>query len=260
MRHPRLILFLAGATLLAAAIVWADRRMHGTTPPVSEGERRIREARRQSEGRIRDRLCDAMLPYPPREIFLRAFKHEGDLELWAREKPGPFKLVHTWRITAASGVPGPKRREGDRQVPEGFYMIDRFNPESLYHLSLGLNYPNASDRIRSDPQSPGGDIFIHGRNVTIGCLPLGDPAIEELFLLALDTQKRRDAEREIPVHIFPARLGSDEWASFASGFPAQTAFWDELRAVHDYFERTRELPRITIDPSGRYTIAPDQPR
>jgi murein L,D-transpeptidase YafK len=252
MRPQRVLLFLAGAAVLAAAIIWTERRLYGSSS-AQEGERRIRDARRNSEQRIRDRFRAANLPYPPREIFLRAFKHEGALELWARENPGPFQLVQTWPIVAASGGPGPKRREGDRQVPEGFYLIDRFNPESLYHLSLGLNYPNASDRVRSDPQRPGGDIFIHGRNVTIGCLPLGDPAIEELFLLALDTHRR--GQREIPVHIFPGRLDSAEWASFAANFPANAPFWDELRAVHDHFARTRELPGIIVDASGRYRIA-----
>jgi len=257
MRAQRILLLLAGAAALGAAIIYVPRKMHAVAGQSGEGERRVREARRNSEDRIRERFRSAMLPYPPREIFLRAFKHEGEMELWARENAGPFQLVHAWTIVTASGGPGPKRREGDHQVPEGFYVIDRFNPESLYHLSLGLNYPNASDRIRSDPQRPGGDIFIHGRNVTIGCIPLGDATIEELFLLAVDTQRR--GQRDIPVHIFPARMGSAEWASFAAGFPAQAPFWDELRAVHDFFERTHKIPRISVDATGRYTVAEDQP-
>jgi hypothetical protein len=85
-------------------------------------------------------------------------------------------------------------------VPEGFYFIDRFNPESSYHLSLGLNYPNPSDRIRSDHGRPGGDIFIHGSNQTIGCLPLGDEAIEELYL---PPSMRGRGQRGIPCTSFP---------------------------------------------------------
>ncbi len=111
--------------------------------------------------------------------------------MWARHGDGRFRLVASYPILAVSGGPGPKRREGDKQVPEGFYEIDRFNPKSLFHLSLGLNYPNAADRVLSDREHPGGDIFIHGSNVTVGCAPLGNDAIEELYLAALDAPRPR---------------------------------------------------------------------
>ena len=108
----------------------------------------------------------AGVDFPPDGIFLRVFKREGRLELWARKGGVPFRLIRSYAITQSSGKPGPKRREGDLQVPEGFYEIDRFNPESSYHLSLGLNYPNASDRLRSDPAAARClDIFVHGVRV-----------------------------------------------------------------------------------------------
>ncbi|MEJ7677428.1 MAG: L,D-transpeptidase family protein [Segetibacter sp.] len=81
------------------------------------------------------------------------------------------------------GAIGPKRLQGDYQVPEGFYYINEFNPKSTYHLSLGINYPNASDRVLSDSIKPGGDIYIHGNCVTIGCIPLQNDQIEELYIL-----------------------------------------------------------------------------
>jgi len=118
-------------------------------------------------------------------LLLRAFKREAELEIWGKNKRDEtFQLLVTYPICASSGTLGPKRREGDRQVPEGVYYIDRFNPRSQYHLSLGLNYPNASDVIRGDPMAPGSDIFIHGKCVTIGCLPMTDPVIEEIYQLA----------------------------------------------------------------------------
>ena len=83
-----------------------------------------------------------------------------------------------------SGTTGPKRLQGDFQVPEGFYHINEFNPNSNYHLSMGLNYPNSSDRILSDSLRPGGEIYIHGSCVSVGCIPLNDDEIEELYLIA----------------------------------------------------------------------------
>lgn len=219
-------------------------------------EDRVAAARTARGDIIRRRFLDAGLAYPPREIFLRAFKHESELELWAREKEEPFRKVAAFAVTAASGEPGPKRREGDRQVPEGCYMIDVFNPKSRFHLSLGLNYPNESDRILADPARPGGEIYIHGGAVSIGCLPLGDPAIEELYLAALDARQR--GQQAIPVHVFPARMSGDGWNAFAKsaadGKPELRAFWEDLQPVHDAFERTRQVPRIRVTGDGRYLL------
>ncbi len=132
---------------------------------------------------------DAGLAYPPREITLLALKQEKKLELWARND-GPFRLVRAYDILAASGTSGPKLRQGDRQVPEGIYRIDGLNPNSNYHLSMKLNYPNEFDLYHAELEGrdqPGSDIFIHGRAVSIGCLAIGDEAIEQLFVLAAHT-------------------------------------------------------------------------
>ncbi len=162
--------------------------------------------------------------------------------------------MKSYPILASSGSPGPKRREGDRQVPEGFYCIERFNPESLFHLSLGLNYPNASDRILSDREKPGSDIFIHGNNVTVGCLPIGDAAIEELYLLALDVRAR--GQQRIPVHLFPAKMAGAEWDAFVREHANLAAFWSGLQPGFDAFEATHQVPEVTVEPDGRPRIAP----
>src|SRR5690606_11025729 len=98
-----------------------------------------------------------------------------------------FTLVKTYPVCSSSGLPGPKRKKGDRQTPEGFYHIDRFNPQSAFHLSLGINYPNSSDKILGH-SDPGGDIFIHGSCVTIGCVPLTDDLIKEVYVLAVEAK------------------------------------------------------------------------
>ncbi|MBI4345653.1 MAG: L,D-transpeptidase family protein [Elusimicrobia bacterium] len=128
----------------------------------------------------------ARVEYPPRRLTLLALKEERRLEVWA-ETGGRPVLVRSYPIVRASGGPGPKLREGDGQVPEGRYRISLLNPNSSYHLSMKIDYPNAFDRrqgAREGRTRLGGDIFIHGRDVSIGCLAMGDAAIEELFVLA----------------------------------------------------------------------------
>lgn len=131
----------------------------------------------------------AAVPYPPRRLALLALKEERRLELWAETAPRPV-FIRSYPVLAASGGPGPKLAEGDGQVPEGIYRVLWLNPNSRFHLSMKLDYPNAFDRVkaRSDGRRRlGGDIFIHGNAVSIGCLAMGDEAIEELFVLVADT-------------------------------------------------------------------------
>lgn len=125
--------------------------------------------------------------WPPAEIALIAIKDEKVLELHSRPKGGAWKLVHRYRVLAASGGPGPKLRQGDRQVPEGVYSIALLNPNSAYHVSMRVNYPNAFDKQMAQKEGRkdlGGDIMIHGKNLSAGCLAMGDEAVEELFTLA----------------------------------------------------------------------------
>ncbi|MDP6439327.1 MAG: L,D-transpeptidase family protein [Candidatus Brocadiia bacterium] len=139
----------------------------------------------QAEAPLAASFERAGVPYPPDRVALLAFKEERMLELWARKGDG-WAFVRSYPVLAASGHAGPKLREGDRQVPEGVYRVAGLNPNSSYHLSMKLNYPNKYDwaRARRDGRAqPGSDIFIHGNAVSIGCLAMGDEAIEELFCL-----------------------------------------------------------------------------
>lgn len=213
---------------------------------------RVAAARATTGPALSRRFADAGVKYPPREIFLRAFKRDLELELWARDSDAPFRKVATYAVTASSGGPGPKRREGDRQVPEGCYTIAVFNPKSRFHLSLGLNYPNEWDRVISDRERPGGEIYIHGGAASIGCLPLGDAGIEEVYLAALDV--RAAGQREIPVHIFPMRMSGDAWQEFAREKLALRAFWDQLQPIYDAFEKTHRLPAVKVGSGGAYLL------
>ena len=141
---------------------------------------------------LREAVTRAGSPYPPRRLRLVGLKEEKTLEVWA---PGGGRWIRlkAYPVLAASGGPGPKLREGDGQVPEGIYRLTAFNPNSSYHLSIRVDYPNAEDRRAAalDGRTTlGGDIFIHGKAVSIGCLAIGDPAIEELYLLLADTGLR----------------------------------------------------------------------
>lgn len=136
-------------------------------------------------GKLGHYFTKAKVSYPPREVTLIAYKQEKKLELWARDS-GEFRFIRDYFIMAASGEAGPKLRQGDRQVPEGIYRITDLNPNSHYHLSMKLNYPNEFDLIHAelDRRSDlGSDIFIHGKDASIGCLAIGDAAIRELFVL-----------------------------------------------------------------------------
>lgn len=213
---------------------------------------RVQAARERAGAAVKQLCADAGLKYPLQRIFFRAIKHERVLEVWGADSGrSKFKLIHTYPIAAMSGKLGPKRREGDLQVPEGFYHIDRFNPKSRFLLSLGLNYPNFSDRILSDKKKPGGDIFIHGNAVSIGCMAMTDPKIEEIYLLALSA--RDSGQKQIPVHVFPFRM-TDEKLSANQRSPHKV-FWQSLKPAFDSFQRTKQVPRVVVDSEGKYSLA-----
>ncbi|MCX6557712.1 MAG: hypothetical protein NTW95_09840 [Candidatus Aminicenantes bacterium] len=217
---------------------------------------RVRAARLRAQPRLEELFKKAGLAYPPRRIFLRLFKQEGECELWAANQAnGQLTKIKTYAICATSGDLGPKRREGDIQVPEGFYLISAFNPWSHFHLSLKIDYPNASDRILAEGRRPGGDIFIHGSCVTIGCIPLQDDPIEDIYLAAVDA--RASGQIRIPVHIFPARMqpAQPELERLSEHDPVLQAFWQNLQEGFNYFETKHLLPKITVDRKGRYLFS-----
>ena len=187
-------------------------------------------------------------------IAFRAFKAERQLEIWgAANERGPFRLLATYPIAAISGTLGPKRREGDMQAPEGFYRIDRFNPHSQFHLSLGLNYPNSSDRLRAGKDPLGRDIFIHGNQVSAGCLAMTDPVIDTIYGLALNA--RNHGQRAIPVSIFPCRMTDENWSALQTQYASQPdliRFWSTLRPAYTAFEGTHMWPRPHVNARGDY--------
>jgi L,D-transpeptidase catalytic domain len=169
----------------------ADRKIYYIPHPKLSGQRTVEDIMQDYSAYATRKLnldlyfAKAKVSYPPREVIFIALKQEKRLELWARDS-GEFRFIRDYYIQAASGVAGPKLRQGDRQVPEGIYRIVELNPNSHYHLSMKLNYPNEFDLLHARQEgrtAPGSDILIHGKAVSIGCLAMGDEAIEELFVL-----------------------------------------------------------------------------
>ena len=174
----------------------------------------------------------------------RSFKYDSQLEVWVKnDRKDKYKLFKTYKVCALAGTLGPKRLEGDYQVPEGFYYINEFNARSAYHLSLGLNYPNSSDKILSDANRPGGEIFIHGSCVTVGCIPLTDPMIEELYII---TAHAKDQGQDfIPVHIYPVRFNVKKSVDYLNKSIGEDAslkrFTSNLEDAFSYFELYKVL-------------------
>lgn len=140
--------------------------------------------------RLARRFEAAHVPFPPEAVTLVAIKEEKMLELHARMADGSWKFIHRYPVLAASGTSGPKLKQGDKQVPEGIYAISYLNPNSRYHVSMRVDYPNAFDRQMAAVDGRhdlGGDIMIHGKAASVGCLAVGDEAAEELFVLAAKT-------------------------------------------------------------------------
>ncbi len=209
---------------------------------------RVSDARKRRTHDLEHLVQKVGLTLPLDEVYLRVFKQERQVELWATStRNGPMVLVKTYDICSASGEAGPKRKEGDLQVPEGFYEVPEFNAVSNYHLALKVSYPNASDRVRSDRVTPGGLIYLHGNCVSIGCIAIRDEPVEEVYLLALDAKRK-------PVRLdsFPSRLTRAELQTSDS---PHAAFWKELLPGLEVFTRTHRPPAFTIDrKSGAYVV------
>lgn len=217
---------------------------------------RVRGALKDKETILIKNLAVHAIEADNLEILIAAFKEEDRLRVYGKnKKDSKFKLITSYKICAKSGVLGPKRKQGDLQVPEGFYYIDRFNPASSYHLSLGINYPNRADSKKSKAKDKGGDIFIHGNCVTIGCIPITDDKIKELYLYAV--MAKNNGQTKIPVYIFPFEMSDDNLKKYKKEYAPNTsltAFWDNLKEGFDNFSKNRRELKYSVNPSGDYVF------
>jgi murein L,D-transpeptidase YafK len=211
----------------------------------------------REEDTLKKQFLAKQLVWPARFVYIRSFKYDSEMEVWVKNKPGEkYKLFKTYKICALAGSLGPKRMAGDYQVPEGFYYINEFNPRSLYHLSLGLNYPNASDKMLCDLSQPGGDIYIHGSCVTTGCIPITDGQIEELYVLAAHAKDM--GQDYIPVHIFPVNFDNSKSVAYMNRFLVSfnefVPFEKSMQNAFYYFEKNHQVPPVIVNAKGEYVI------
>jgi len=182
-------------------------------------------------------------------VFMRIFKKESLLELWV-ERQGRFVLFASYPICRWSGALGPKLRQGDRQSPEGFYTVERaqLNPNSRWHLSFNLGYPNAFDKAH---QRTGDFLMVHGGCGSIGCYAVTNPVIDEIWNLinaAYDAGQPR-----FHVHVFPYRPTA--WNRDLHEGAHWQAFWSDLENGYEQFEETRIPPLVSVC-EGRYVVKP----
>lgn len=175
-------------------------------------------------------------------VYIRIFKEERELELWI-QKPDKktFQHFRSYHIAAMSGKLGPKLATGDLQAPEGFYFVPRsqMNPNSRFHLSFNLGYPNKYDRAHA---RTGSALMIHGNQVSIGCFAMTDPKIEEIYTLC-DAALIK-GQSYFRVHSFPFRM-TPERMTKANGHRWKS-FWKNLKTGYDAFEKTKIPPNVTV--------------
>jgi murein L,D-transpeptidase YafK len=215
---------------------------------------RVQTAYKEKWCLVRSMLQKAGVDSSHFEMCIVVYKQEAQLQAWARTKgTNPYKLVQTYDICSSSGCVGPKRKEGDLQVPEGFYQVNAFQPLSEFYLALQVSYPNKSDKIKGDPVRPGGEIMIHGNCVTIGCMPLTDDKIKEVYLMAIEA--RNKGQVNIPICIFPTPLTNKgmAWLKTTTQDQNKISFWENLQEGYSYFDTKKNWPKIGVDSKGNYT-------
>ncbi|MBJ06958.1 MAG: 2-dehydro-3-deoxyphosphooctonate aldolase [Verrucomicrobiaceae bacterium] len=176
-------------------------------------------------------------------VFIRILKEENELELFVGEAgKKTFKLFRTYRIAARSGSLGPKLREGDQQAPEGFYHVPpgRMNPNSRFHLSFNLGYPNHYDRANG---RTGTHLMVHGNRVSIGCFAMTDPVMEEIYTLCHAALEK--GQKFFRVHSFPFRMTGERMDRASSS--DWHAFWLNLKKGYDLFEKNRFPPNVRVE-------------
>lgn len=215
---------------------------------------RVRAAIAEKQALIEEQLERNNLAIENYHLLMVAYKEEDELLLYAKSiEADTYEIIAEYEICSKSGNLGPKRRQGDYQVPEGFYYIDRFNPASSFHLSVGLNYPNLADHRSSAFENLGGDIFIHGSCVTIGCLPMTDDRIKEIYVYAIHA--RKNGQLKIPVYLFPFKMTTENMALYTEEYVDNQElldFWNNLKSGYDQFHESKTQLNFSVASNGDY--------
>ncbi|PIY12313.1 MAG: hypothetical protein COZ18_02395 [Flexibacter sp. CG_4_10_14_3_um_filter_32_15] len=216
--------------------------------------KKVRTAYQEKESYLTKKLKEKNLSLQNLNILMVAYKEEGELEMYVKSKTDKsYQKFLTYAICAKSGELGSKNQEGDYQVPEGFYHINHFNPMSSYFLSLGISYPNQADKRRNPTRKTkdlGGAIYLHGACATIGCIPITDEYIKEVYVLAV--QARTNGQTTIPIYIFPFRFTKQNKDKFYKENNSLVGFWDNMKIGYEKFEKNKQKLSFQIDAKGNY--------
>lgn len=201
---------------------------------------------------LKNQLAQKNLVYGA-PIFIRIFKDPGILEMWIESKNGTYINFKNYNICKYSGYLGPKLKEGDKQSPEGFYVVtpDKINPLSRFHLSFNLGYPNQYDKYHG---RTGSALMVHGNCMSIGCYAMTDQYIDEIYALVVSSF--RSGHESFSVHSFPFKLESETLSAFIDF--TWHPFWLNLKDGYDYFNKYRRPPSIELL-NGKYVIL-DKPQ
>jgi murein L,D-transpeptidase YafK len=174
-------------------------------------------------------------------IMVRIFKEEGKMEIWKAKTDGRYDLISMYDICKYSGKLGPKFIEGDRQAPEGFYTVrpGQMNPNSQYHLSFNIGFPNAYDRVHG---RSGQNLMVHGGCSSQGCYSMTDVQVEEIF--ALGREAFKGGQTEFQIQAFPFRMTPANMARYKDD--PNYAFWKNLKEGYDQFEVTKVPPKVDV--------------
>ena len=217
---------------------------------------RVKEAYHDKGKIVYNNLTGHSISRDSMRIYLRAFKTEKIIEVWAKNiSDSAFILVRELPICDISGSVGPKRRYRDLQVPEGFYKISELNPFSKYYLSMEINYPNASDSIRGVRGHLGNHIFIHGSCISSGCLAITNERIKELYVYCIEAYNSGQAE--ITMTIYPAKLSDVNYSGLISNFSKdkdKISLWADLKESYDQFNHARKQPTVKFLPDGSHQV------
>jgi murein L,D-transpeptidase YafK len=154
-------------------------------------------------------------------ILVRIFKEESELEVWKQTTSGNYELLKTYPICRWSGELGPKVKQGDRQAPEGFYMITPglMNPHSAYYLAFNMGFPNSFDKALG---RSGSNLMVHGDCSSSGCYAMTDEQIGEIFTLAREAFD--GGQRAFQVQAYPFRMSPANMAKHSDSFSIDEKF------------------------------------
>lgn len=236
-----LVILVLVLALVVGVLAWpvSHEMVRGWVSPARD----INEIRARVGPVLEADLAAAGLRYGA-PVYLRVFKEERVLEVWVEGAQG-YALFEAHPICNFSGDLGPKLAEGDHQSPEGFYEVglEALNPNSRFHLSFNLGFPNSFDRAEG---RTGSYLMVHGDCRSVGCYAMTDPVIERIYLLV--EAALLAGQGAVPVHAFPFAM-SDARMAKARGH-RWFAFWEDLAPGYRVFEETREVPEVAVVNGG----------